>query len=568
MGRQTPRNVALLGMFLASGCSALIYEIVWFQQLTLVLGASAVSLAILLTSFMGGMCLGSLGFARFVSSRHHPLRVYAAMELLIAVCSLSILWLFPVVGRIYCNLSLVGTNDLVARSVMAILLLLPPTALMGATLPAISRWVESNRAGMAWLGWFYGANTFGAVIGCLMAGMYLLRIYDVNIATYVAVAMNVGVALVALALATSRRVAIDHVADPETAGRPSDLGQTRVPEKVGIVYVVVWMSGLTALGAEVVWTRHLGLLLGPTVYTFSVILAVYLFGLGVGSSAGAVIGRRVRSPGRALAVSQLLLLFAIPYAACMIVSVVPWLALKDGNAQFVTRLTRDVLRTAIALFPAACLWGASFPLAVATMTGRGQDPSRLVGRLYAANTLGAIVGSLVVSLYAIPYGGQAVQQFLTGLAGLSGLLMLAATTWPAWNKIFHVDDRRYAVHRSVLGIVSLLIAAVGCLAAWRFVPPTPMALLAEGRYLNFWESISNYLYVGEGLDSPIVVSELDDGTRCFHVAGKIEASTTDRDVRTQRLLGHLPAMAHPSPQKILVVGCGSGMTAGSFLLHP
>lgn len=561
MDRETLRNFTLVGMFLASGCSALIYEIVWFQQLSLVLGASAVSLAILLTSFMGGMCLGSLGFARCVSCRHHPLRVYAVLEFMIGLCGLATLWIFPVVGRLYSHLSLAGTNDLIARSVVATLFLLPPTAMMGATLPAVSRWVESSRSGMAWLGWFYGANTFGAMVGCLLAGMYLLRIHDVVIATYVAGLLNAGVALIALALARFQPAHVDPVREAGTG--------TLVPSGPGAVYVVIAISGLTALGAEVVWTRYLGLLLGPTVYTFSVILAVYLLGLSVGSSVGTAIGRRAASPGWALAVSQLLLLLAIPYAASMIVSVVPgWLSLRGADERFTVRLARDVLRTAVALFPATCLWGASFPLAVAALAGRGNDSSRVVGGLYAANTLGAIVGSLAVSLFGVPYGGQWIQQCLTGLCGVSGILMLASVVWPGSALTRNVDSVSSGGRRSIFGYASLLMAAVCCFIACRHVPIIPIALLAEGRSMNQWDDMAYYLYVAEGLDSPIVVSTTVDGTRSFHVAGKVEASTLERDVRTQRLLGHLPAMAHTSPKKVLVVGCGSGMTAGSFLLHP
>lgn len=572
MSREGSRNIALLGMFLASGCSALIYEIVWFQQLSLVLGASAVSLAILLTSFMGGMCIGSLGFSRWVSQRHHPLIVYAALELIIAVCALGTLLLFPVVGRIYCQLSLAGTNDLIARSTVALLLLLPPTAMMGATLPAVSRWVESTRTGMAWLGWFYGANTLGAVVGSLLAGMHLLRVYDVVIATYVAVAMNIGVALIAFWLARLSPGVVQSesiLVKNEGADASSDPPYPDSPFRFGAIHFAIGLSGLTALGAEVVWTRYLGLLLGPTVYTFSIILAVFLLGLGAGSSVGAVIGRRIRSPALALAFAQLLLIAAIPYAAWMIVKVVPsWLALHGPDERFMARLSRDMVRTAATFFPAACLWGASFPLAVAAMAGQRRDPSRLVGGLYAANTFGAIVGSLGISLIAIPYGGQFVQQFLTAICGISGMMVFAAIKWPALNWRRHEPGTGYAVYQSAVGSVLLVTAAIGCLIACRTVAITPAGLLADGRYLNRWDSFSIYLYVAEGLDSPIVVSDLEDGTRCFHVAGKIEASTTERDIRTQRLLGHLPAMAHPAPKKVLVVGCGSGMTAGSFLLHP
>ena len=190
-------NGILLGLFVGSGCSALIYEVIWFQQLGLVLGASAISLAILLTSFMGGMCLGSIAFSKVIPLRWHPLRVYAVLELLIAACGLGVLWLLPVVGRFYWSLAGGSANDLWMRSTVALALLVPPTVLMGATLPAVSRWVESSRDGLSQLGLFYGANTFGAVLGSLLAGLYLLRVYDIAVATYVAAIINVAVATVA-----------------------------------------------------------------------------------------------------------------------------------------------------------------------------------------------------------------------------------------------------------------------------------------------------------------------------------------------------------------------------------
>ncbi len=591
-GRETLRSVALLGLFLASGCSALIYEVVWFHQLGLVLGATAVSLAMLLASFMGGMCLGSFGFSHCVSARRHPLRVYAVLELLIAACGVSTLWLFPVVGRVYCHFSLMGSGDLVVRSLMAMLLLLPPTAMMGATLPAVARWVQSNRTGMAWIGWLYGANTIGAMIGCLLAGMYLLRLYDVFVATYVAAAINVAVAALALQLARRETAgAMRPVVDPGlpdlvvplsgqgggdtvwnlvTADeRPDQRTPLSRSIDLAVVLFVAGLSGFAALGAEVVWTRHLGLLLGPTVYTFSIILAVFLLGLGLGSGVGAWIGHRARSPRLALAMTQLLLMLAIPYAAYLIVHVLPrWLVLRGSGELFTVRMTRDVLRTLLALLPATVLWGASFPLAVAVLAGHDRDPSRLVGRLCAANTLGAILGSLGVSLFAITYGGQFVQQLLTLVSGLAGILMLGLMAWQNRHLIKRVPFQLNEVVPRLPGLISLTILAIVCPFAFCGIPATPHALLAEGRSAHRWDDSSSYLYVAEGLDSSIVVSDLQDGTRCFHVAGKIEASTRERDLRTQRLLGHLPALAHPLPRKVLVVGCGSGMTAGSFLLYP
>src|SRR5438093_4829449 len=193
----------LLMIFVGSGCSALIYEIVWFQLLELVIGSSTVSLGILLGTFMGGMCLGSLLFPRIVSRRLHPLRVYAFMELGIGAIGLLLLFAMPLINGVYTAWAGSGFIGMLLRGIVAGICLLPPTFLMGATLPAISRWVETTPRGVSWLGFFYGGNIGGAVIGSLLAGFYLLRVHDISIATFVAVGLNVVVAVVALTLSRS-----------------------------------------------------------------------------------------------------------------------------------------------------------------------------------------------------------------------------------------------------------------------------------------------------------------------------------------------------------------------------
>ena len=192
-----PLLVTLLLLFVGSGCAALIYEIVWFQLLQLVIGSSIVSLGVLLGTFMGGMCLGSLLLPRMVSARHHPLRVYAALELGIGIIGLLLLWGMPLISGVYTAWAGSGAGGLIVRGLIAAICLLPPTLLMGATLPAVARWVETTPQGVSWLGFFYGGNIAGAVLGCLAAGFYLLRVYDTSIATYVAVALNLLVASLA-----------------------------------------------------------------------------------------------------------------------------------------------------------------------------------------------------------------------------------------------------------------------------------------------------------------------------------------------------------------------------------
>src|SRR6185369_8774955 len=303
----------LLVMFVGSGCAALIYEVVWFQLLELVIGSSTVSLGILLGTFMGGMCLGSLLFPRLISRKQHPLRVYAFMELGIGAIGLILLFGMPLINSVYTSWSGSGLTGMLLRGIIAAICLLPPTFLMGATLPAISRWVETTPRGISWLGFFYGGNIGGAVIGSLLAGFYLMRVYDLTVTTFVAVALNITVALVSLGLSKSTAYAGN-----------DERAETSVAKGDWPVYLSIAFSGLTALACEVIWTRMLSQLFGATVYTFSLILAVFLMGLGIGSTLGSALSQQMKRPRVALAWCQLLLCGAMGWAGYMLTESVPW----------------------------------------------------------------------------------------------------------------------------------------------------------------------------------------------------------------------------------------------------
>ena len=545
----------LLLLFVGSGCAALIYEIVWLQLLQLVIGSSAVSLAVLLGTFMGGMCLGSLLLPRFVSPARHPLRVYAVLEVGIAITGLVILFAMPAVGRLYTALVGHGMAGFFLRGTVCALCLLPPTILMGATLPAVARWVETTPRGVSWLGIFYGGNTAGAVAGCLLAGFYLLRVYDGATATYCAVALNLFVALGAFAL--SRAPNSNSLARDETAGaapqpnvaEPAFVHSAPAPLDRAIL-VAIGLSGLCALAAEVVWTRVLSLLLGATVYTFSIILAVFLTGLGIGSSVGAALARTRLSPRFALAGCQLLLIGGIAWAAhALSISLPHWPVNVSTTATWTEKFGFDLYRCAWAILPAAILWGASFPLALAALATPGQDAARLVGRAYAANTLGAILGAVLASLALIP---------LLGTRGTQLVLIVTA-----------VLGAGIALRpRSSAGFSLLIVGAAAAGGAFFFLPKLPWQLVAYGRQVATTDYGAKALYLGEGMNATVAVSETPGGARFFHVSGKTEASSLEKDMRLQRMLGHLPALLHPNPRSVLIVGCGAGVTAGSFVLHP
>lgn len=541
-GRFTP---LLLLLFAGSGCAALIYEVVWFHLLRLVVGSSALSLGFLLGSFMGGMCLGSLLLPRLLSARRHPLRVYAGLELGIGAIGLALPVVLPHLGALYTENVGYGIVGFVLRGTVCAIALLPPTMLMGATLPAIARWLDSSRSGVADLGRFYAANIVGAVVGTLLAGFYLLRVHDIVVATWFAAAVNGLVAVVALLLAGRRRfagIAAAATADASLVRRPS-------------VYVAIAVSGFTALAAEVVWTRLLSLLFGASVYTFSLILAVFLTGLGLGSSLGARAARRSERPRLAFGLCQLLLVPAILYAAFMIVAVIPFgeptlVFQRVVYERMGWRYSWDFVRCALAILPATVLWGASFPLALAA-AGSARDPGRLVGGMYAANTVGAIAGALLASAVLIAViGTQRTQQLLAALAGATALAMIVVDGMASPRRVW----------RTAVAAVAI-VAAVPMLTV--LVPRTPDGLIGYGRACDEWDVGDHYLFAAEGINASVAVTEFD-GQRSFHVSGKVVASTQSIDMRLQRMLGHLPSLIHDAPRSVLIVGCGAGVTAGCF----
>ncbi len=624
----------LLVLFAGSGCAALIYEIVWFQLLQLVIGSSAVSLAVLLGTYMGGMCLGSLLLPRLIDRRRHPLRVYAWIEAGIGICGLLVLFGVPRIDSVYAAIAVQGFAGILLRGVICAAALLIPTMLMGASLPAMARWVDSTREGIAWLGFFYGGNIAGAVIGSVLAGFYLLRLYDMAVGTYVAAAINIAVALIGLALSTVARysptvadsgsgtvgqsIAANDDSGTVTGSGPNAAGPS---EAAWPVYVTIGLSGLCALGAEVVWTRLLSLMLGATVYTFSIILAVFLAGLGIGSGAGSMLARKLRRPRIALGVCQILLASAAAWAAFTIAVIIPSPGFDPTIPQDpLVVFQMDLERCAWATLPAALLWGASFPLALAALArrtdsgaadattsidapasrdggpgagpgtrppqdvdsavagsirtpasrdggpgagpgtrpphdvdsgvapGGDEDTGWLTGRVYAANTIGGIIGALAFSMILIPaFGTRGSERWLIALAAISGFVLLIRAV-KAWSVI-----------AAALAIGALIWTVQG----------VPWLAIGYGRRMNEYKQYNSYpLYIGEGMNSSIVVSEYLSGVRYFHVSGKVEATTERFDMRLQRMLGHLSALLVAKPEKILVVGFGAGVTAGTFVLHP
>jgi spermidine synthase len=538
----------LLVLFAASGCSALIYETVWYQILQLAIGSTAVSLGFLLATYMGGLCIGSIGLPRLRLAGRHPLRVYALLELGIGVLALFVLVVTPLVNRIYVAGAEHGLPGMLLRGMISAICLLPPTILMGASLPAIVRWIKSTPQGIAWWGWLYGVNTLGAVFGCLFAGFYLLRLFNVSVATFAGVAINLVVAVVSFALAARTPAT--------TAPAPEDASAVSEAPAAGsdwTVYATIALSGATALGAEVVWTRLLGMLLGSTVYVFSIILAVFLIGLAIGSTLASGLLRSLR-PRAALGWCQILLALGIAWSSFMIARSLPYWPINPlltMNQWDMFQL--DFVRCLWAILPPTLLWGASFPFAVAAVA-RGEDSGRVVGGVYAANTLGAIVGALLVSLVLVPtIGTQQSQRALLLAAAASGLLVL-------------IPQVRQS--QSMAGAAAVAAGiAVACMLAWN-LDAVPGDLIAYGRRMVINANRHKLLYTAEGRNSSVAITQWDDGQIEVDVNGHVEATTEPYDMKLQRMVGHLPGLLHPNPKSVLGIGFGAGVSAGTFTRYP
>jgi spermidine synthase len=546
----------VLCFFIGSGLAALIYEIVWFQLLEFVIGSTAASLAVLLGTFMGGMCLGSFAFARIVPASWHPLRVYAAIEAGIGLMAIFVLYFLSPAADLYSRIGgqTAGAGILV-RALLCAAFLLPPTILMGATLPCAARWAGTTRQGVSWLGILYTGNLAGAVFGCVLAGFYLLRSYDMTIATFTAVAINALCATLAFALA--------FVAPYRAPAAPPAEGRAPLRLETIIVYLTIAMSGLTALGAQVVWTRLLSLLLGASVYTFSIILAVFLLGLGLGSSAGSLLARRGKNSLVLLGWCQLFLIAAIAWAA---VSIGAWLPYWPIDPRLSTNpwltFQLDLARCIWVVLPAACLWGASFPLALAAAAPQHKDGGRTAGAVYAANTAGAIVGAIAFSIIVIPALGTLwAQRILIAAAALAAMAVSLARLRAGLPAAGSRTPRLAALTAAVAAPVAAVVLAYGA-------PPIPGALYAFGRLIMNPDYSSTTVYAGEGVNASIAVSKDEEGARYFHVSGKSEASSVPSDMRLQRMLGHLPVLLNPKTRSVLVVGFGAGVTAGTFVTYP
>ncbi len=557
-------SVALLALL--SGVVALVYQVTWFRLFRLSFGSSTAASAAVLAVFMGGLGLGGLLLGRRADRSPRPLRFYALLEAGVALTAALSPWLADAAHAGYVAVG--GTSALgdaggtLVRLLLAALVLAVPTFLMGGTLPALARTVEGERdRARRTLAVLYGANTLGAVAGALVATFVTLERLGIRDSILAAAAANLLVAGAAALLA--RRLPALPVDAPVQAGEAS-------PRTAPLPFVLTAAAvvGFVFFLMELVWYRMLAPLLGGSSYTFGLVLAVALAGIGLGGFAYAL-GRRERRPtvaGFALTCALQALALGLPWALGDDLALLAMLLRPVGSVSFLLLVVAWAVVAVVVVLPAAVVAGYQFPLLVGLLGAGRRDVGREVGATYAANTAGAIAGSLA--------GGFGLLPLLTApgawrlSAGLLVALAVAALVVAGSARRVHRPGswrRRTVIAAALWAVAALgLLAAPGPSAFWRHSPigaggmPPRLGGPNEAREIQH-ATRRGIVWEQEGVESSVAVHALAEISFLIH--GKSDGSAL-RDAPTQVMSGLIGAALHPEPRRALVIGLGTGQSAG------
>lgn len=561
---------ALVFCLFLSGLAGLLDEVVWGRGVAVLLGATAPSHALTLAVFLGGLALGAALFGRRADSSELPLRLYAVLELGVALTTAAtpaaLRWATGVFIRLAAPLYPEHEHAVGAlKLVFAVALLLPPTVLMGGTLPVVVRALARAGGDVGGrVSTLYAANSAGAVLGALLGGLWMVPAVGLDRCALFAATLNVVAAAVALWPGFSR-------AGAATASSPAAL-DVAPAAVVRATRVAMLVSGFSSLLYETLWIRVLSLVLGGTAHAFPLMLAAFIGGITVGAHAT---GRRQRDWREALAlfakveiaVAVAVALAFGAYERLPYLDLVVAYGLASNGTGYLLHLVFSFTVSALVMALPAVAIGATLPLAATIGAGDPAHEGRALGNIYAWNTFGNVLGASVGGLVVLPWLGLQ-GAFVTGgvLNALAGLLPLAATR----------------ERKGLRGPAILAMAATALLVLTPFRPE----LLSRGTFRlrgtdpGSWTafhdgflSTSKLLFHEDGATATVEVHEYADDTptdalpnRSLRINGKPDASTRG-DMQTQLMLGHLPMLLHAAPKNVLVVGLGSGATTSAVLAY-
>jgi spermidine synthase len=557
----------LVVLLFASGLTALVYEVLWLKQLALLLGSTSRSAAVTLSVFFLGLSLGSEYFGRRAARSARPLRAYAALELGVAAAALAYFFLFDAWVAVYAQLfqSLRGWagGALALKLALSVALLLPASFLMGGTLPLFAEHVARRGGDVGRTGsLLYAVNTAGGALGALLAGFWLPPLLGYDASYLAAIAVNLAVALVALPVASHTGELATPLAAPDAAAAARERPGSRAlsgtqgersaePLSGNARLALAGLSGFVALALEVLWTRMFAQVLHNSVYSFASILVTFLVALAVGAAlARAMLSRSSTPTGGALrsAVAPLawmltasgLAIGLSPFVFYAATSGLQYVSAKEGWLGYLG-IVFGLAAGAIGI--PALLLGTVFPL-VLGLAPKGESAGRAIGRLAAANTLGAIAGSLAAAFVMLEWLGLwASIRTLAVLYPITALLLAS-----------RLDGASRALRTAPLVAILALVTVADA---------SRLPRLPDLQHLKQPPAIHR---IWEGSDGTVAVVSVGGHLRT--VVDNYYSLGGSDERQYEETQADLPLLLHPRPRSVFFLGLGTGITAGAALRHP
>ena len=528
----------VLAIFVLSGAAGLVYEIVWSRQLVLVFGNTTQAVSTILTGFFGGMAIGAAVGGRIADRVRSPLRMYGVLELILVVVVLVTPATFGLIHEVYRGIypAIEGTPFLViVRLLLAVLALAPATILMGATFPSLVRHLSSTASLSRAFGRLYAANTIGAILGTLLAGIVLIELFGLGGALAIGATGSFIAGVLAIALSRRRRDAPVVQAPPPAATAAPEQRPGPTPH-VALALTIAFISGFTSLGYQVTWTRLLASGTGNTTYVFTMILATFLGGIAIGAIVYNLIRPWLRDPIRILAASQLAVgVLAIIGLTSVIGGVT---GLEPGKPL----KTLEILAGSVLLvvLPVTIVLGIAFPTASALLRDASEEAGSESGSLLATNTTGAILGSLFIPFLLMPAIGSPLVLVVLAVTNATVGLVLAFVAQPRSRVV------------AIAGVASLALIASRILPAGAIAQPNEAFIASKGGAL--FESTEDEI-------ASVQAGQVKSTPELWVAGTSMTLLTVDA-----KLMPILPLIARPNATRALVVAFGMGTAFRSALI--
>ncbi|MBI5328552.1 MAG: fused MFS/spermidine synthase [Deltaproteobacteria bacterium] len=579
----------LIICFFITGVTGLVYELVWTRMLILAFGSTQFAVTTVLTSFMAGLAIGSLILGRLIDRYNKPIAAYGIVEIIIGAYCLLTPYIFSAMRTFY--LTNLSAGDIhyasfnLTQFMLAFAGIIIPTTLMGGTFPILARYFTAAQQGLSAaaqagkgigfnVGMLYSVNTMGAVIGCAITGFFALYIIGVNETVFIAGIVDIAIGIMLVSFAYKKTAG----GTQEARGERQEAGSKK-EETIGspanhsarfiniLVLGAFAVSGFAALAYEVLWFRIFSLIIGSSIYAFTIMLATFLFGIGIGSIAFAPFIDKRKNPILWFALFEFIIGFSVLIAVPWYKDL-PFIFLKMFEAFsgrfWVFLFMQSLLCSAIMIIPTISM-GAIFPAVSRIYAREPGSVGKGIGNIYFLNTLGAIAGSFIGGFVFVPFIGiQKSIILLTGINILLALILLAVTPVKARTKTL----------LALVVITCFLILAPN-------IPQWDRMIMTIGPYANPIDSqvvetlkhkgkYGELLFYKEGLNAIITVRKEADGrTISYQSNGKYEAKAVDLEPgKAWSLLGHIPMLLSKKSDSALVIGLGSGITLGAMEQYP